>query len=102
VAGTAERPRLTVCKSLKNIFAQIIDDESARTLVAASSDSKLVREKIGEKMTKTDVARLVGEIIAEEAKSKGIETVVFDRNQFRYHGRIKAVADGARKGGLKF
>lgn len=102
IAGTAERPRLTVAKSLKNIFVQIVDDEKAVTLVAAASNSKNVVAKLKDDMTKVDVARAVGEVLAAEAKEKGIEAVVFDRNQFRYHGRIKAVADGARAGGLKF
>jgi len=102
IVGSAERPRLTVAKSLKNIFVQIVDDEKAVTLVAAASNSKNVVAQLKDDMTKVDVARAVGEVLAAEAKAKGIETVVFDRNQFRYHGRIKAVADGARAGGLKF
>ena len=102
ISGTADRPRLTVAKSLKNIFVQIIDDEAAVTLVAASSNSKNVRDKLESEMKKTDIARKVGETLAEEAKAKGIESVVFDRNKYRYHGRVKAVADGAREGGLKF
>ncbi|MBU8933092.1 MAG: 50S ribosomal protein L18 [candidate division Zixibacteria bacterium] len=102
VSGTADRPRLTVCKSLNNMFAQIIDDEKAVTLVAASSNSKNVAEHIEADKNKSQVAFKVGEIIAAEAKAKGIETVVFDRNRHAYHGRIKALADGARKGGLKF
>ena len=101
VHGTAERPRLTVAKSLKNIFVQVIDDEKAVTLAAAASNSKNVLEHLKDDMSKMDVAKKVGEIIAEEAKARGIETVVFDRNQYRYHGRIKAVAEGARAGGLK-
>jgi large subunit ribosomal protein L18 len=71
------------------------------TLVAASSNSKNVRDQLGDKMTKVEIAKKVGEIVAAEAKAKGIETVVFDRNQYRYHGRIKAVAEGARAGGLQ-
>jgi large subunit ribosomal protein L18 len=102
VTGTAERPRLTVSKSLKNIFAQLVDDERAVTIVAASSNSKNVSDQVKPDMSKTDVARKVGEILAAEAKAKGVEKVVFDRNMYRYHGRIKAVADGARKGGLEF
>ncbi len=101
VQGTAERPRLTVAKSLKNIFVQVIDDEKAVTLAAAASNSKNVLEHLKDDMTKMDVAKKVGEIVAQEAKAKGIESVVFDRNQYRYHGRIKAVAEGARSGGLK-
>ena len=102
VFGTGERPRLTVAKSLKNIFAQIVDDEKMVTLVAAASNSPNVRSSLKNGMTKTEVARTVGQIIAQEAKQKGIERVVFDRNKYQYHGRIKAVAEGARAGGLEF
>lgn len=102
VHGTVERPRLTVCKSLKNVFVQLIDDDRAVTLVAAASNSKNVAAQLKPEMTKVDVARKVGEIVAQEAKAHGIETAVFDRNRYRYHGRVKAVAEGARKGGLKF
>jgi large subunit ribosomal protein L18 len=102
IFGTAERPRLTVSKSLKNIFAQIIDDERMVTLAAAASNSQNVRSQLKNGMTKTEVAKLVGQVIAQEAKKKGIEQVVFDRNTYQYHGRVKAVAEGAREGGLKF
>jgi len=102
VVGTAERPRLTVSKSLNNVFAQVIDDEKKVTIVAASSNSKNVADHIKDDMNKTKVAEKVGEIIAGEAKEKGIEAVVFDRNKHRYHGRVKALADGARKSGIKF
>ena len=102
IFGTPEKPRLTVYKSLKNIFVQVIDDEHGVTLVSAASNAKNVAEKIKPGMTKTEVARTVGEIIAAEAKAKGIEKVVFDRGAGRYHGRIKAVAEGARDSGLKF
>lgn len=102
VHGTPEIPRLTVAKSLNNVFAQIIDDVNRVTLVAVASNSKTVKEKIKDDMTKTQVSSTVGEALAEMAKEKGIENVVFDRNVSLYHGRVKAVADGARKGGLKF
>ncbi len=102
VFGTAERPRLTVAKSLKNVFVQIIDDEKMVTLVSAASNAKQVKSELKDDMTKTQVAFKVGEVIAEAAKAKGITRVVFDRNKYRYHGRVKAVADGARKGGLEF
>lgn len=102
VVGTAERPRLTVSKSLNNIFAQIIDDEKKVTIIAAASNSKNVASHLKDDMSKTKVAIKVGEIIASEAKEKGIEVVVFDRNKHRYQGRVKALADGARKSGLKF
>ncbi len=101
VLGTAERPRLCVAKSLKNIFVQIIDDEKAVTLIGISSNSKELKDKLG-KGNKTVAAKLVGLKIAELAKAKGIEGVVFDRGTNRFHGRVKALADGAREGGLKF
>ena len=102
VHGTSKRPRLTVCKSLNNVTAQIIDDEKSLTLVGLSTDSKLVKGIVKDSDNKTAQAKLVGQKIAELAKAKGIELVVFDRNRYRYHGRVRAVADGAREGGLKF
>lgn len=102
VHGTAQIPRLSVSKSLNNTFAQIIDDISQVTLLYAATNVKVVADKLGKKSKKIDAARVVGEELAKLAKEKGIEKVVFDRNQYRYHGRIKAVAEGARKGGLKF
>ena len=94
VAGTAERPRLVVFRSLKHIYAQIVDDVSSRTL-ASVSDHKLSGKK-SEKSTE------VGKLIAQKAKDAGFSSVVFDRAGYRYHGRVKAVADGAREGGLEF
>lgn len=102
VHGTPERPRLTVSKSLNNIFVQIIDDVNQVTLVGAATNSKNLKDKLKKDMTKTDTSFQVGLVIAEAAKEKGIEKVVFDRNISKYHGRIKAVAEGARKGGLIF
>lgn len=101
VLGTAERPRLSVFKSLKNVFVQIVDDENKVTLVGLASNSTSIAKELA-KMNKTEQAKMVGKKLAELAKSKGIEAVVFDRNRFRFHGRIKALADGAREGGLKF
>ena len=98
VSGTAQRPRLNVFRSSKNIFAQIIDDVAGVTLVAASSTEKDFSEYGGNK----EAARKVGMMIAERAKSKSIEEVVFDRGGYVYHGRVKELADGAREGGLKF
>lgn len=97
VNGSAERPRLSVYRSNKAIYCQIIDDLKGHTLVAANSweDAKAAG-------TKTERAKLVGQRIAEKAKAAGIETVVFDRGGYLYHGRVKALADGAREGGLKF
>lgn len=100
VKGTAERPRLTVFRSNSEIYAQLIDDGSGKTLAAASSRQK---EIAGQKSaTKTDAAKLVGQSIAALANKAGIEEVVFDRNGYLYHGRVKTLADAAREGGLKF
>lgn len=99
VTGTPRRPRLTVYKSNKHTYAQIIDDYQGHTLVAASTVGD---ELGGDDMTKTEEAREVGELIAERASDEGIDQVVFDRNGFIYHGRLAAVADGARDGGLDF
>jgi large subunit ribosomal protein L18 len=95
VTGTSERPRLVVFRSLKHIYAQLVDDNTRRTL-ATVSDLGIEQGKKGER------AAEVGKLIAERAKAAGITRVVFDRAGYRYHGRIKAVADGARKGGLEF
>jgi large subunit ribosomal protein L18 len=101
LAGTPVRPRLAVFRSQSHIYAQIIDDDGGRTLVAASSLDKDVK---GAHKRGADVAaaKAVGNLIATRAKAKGIELVVFDRGGFQYHGRIKALADAAREGGLKF
>ncbi len=101
LSGTTERPRLCVYRSNKHIYAQIIDDVKATTLVAASTLDKELREKL-EKTWNCDGARAVGELVAQRAKAKGIEVVVFDRGGNIYHGRIAAVADAAREAGLTF
>ncbi len=101
LAGTAERPRLNVFKSLSAIYAQVIDDQSGRTLLSASSVDRELREKV-KGLKKAEQAKLVGQALAERAKSKGIQSVVFDRGGYRYSGRVKALADGAREGGLQF
>jgi large subunit ribosomal protein L18 len=101
IHGTAERPRLTVYKSLRGISVQLIDDERMVTLAAASSLAKDIAPKIAGKK-KTEIAALVGETIAQIAITKGIKRVAFDRNRFLYHGRVKALAEAARKGGLEF
>ncbi|MGN1013930.1 MAG: 50S ribosomal protein L18 [Butyricicoccus sp.] len=98
VSGTAQRPRLNVFRSSKNIFAQVIDDVAGVTLAAASSTEKDFGAYGGNK----DAARKVGLMVAERAKAKGIEAVVFDRGGYIYHGRVKELAEGAREGGLKF
>ena len=99
LAGKDGRPRLAVFRSLNNIYAQIIDDVSGKTLAAASTAEKDLK---GSKSTKTEVAAVVGRLVAERAKAAGIERVVFDRAGFRYHGRIKSLADAARDAGLDF
>ena len=101
VVGTTERPRLNVYRSLNNIYAQIIDDSKGVTLASASTLDKEVAEMIKDK-TKTEAARIVGEVIGKRAKDKKIKEVVFDRGGYLYTGRIQAVADGARASGLKF
>ena len=98
ISGTPERPRLNVFRSETNIYAQIIDDVAGVTLVSASSLEKGF-ECEG---TKSDAAKKVGQLVAERALAKGIDTVVFDRGGYLYHGRVKALAEGAREGGLKF
>lgn len=101
VAGTAERPRLNVFRSVTEIYAQVIDDAAGRTLVAASTVDKELREKV-KGLKKSEQAKLVGQAVAQRARSKGIEAVVFDRGGYQYIGRVKALADGARESGLKF
>ena len=98
VSGTSERPRLTVFRSNKEIYAQLIDDVKGVTLASASTVEKAFENK----GTKTEQAIIVGKNIAERAKSIGIESVVFDRNGYLYHGRVKSLADSARENGLKF
>jgi len=103
LSGTADKPRLTVFKSAKHIYAQIIDDLKAHTLVSASSLTPKVKEMLGqEKLKKTDSAKIIGKYIGELSVSMGIKEVCFDRGGYPYHGRIKAFAEGAREAGLVF
>lgn len=102
IAGTSERPRLTVFRTAKHIYAQIINDEMGISLVCASTLSKEIREKKGKLEGKVNVALEVGKLIAAKALAKGIKKVVFDRSGFLYHGRVKALSNGAREGGLDF
>lgn len=97
--GTPERPRLSVFRSNKEIYAQIIDDTTGKTLVAASSRDKDLSAAKG---TKSEIASEVGKVLAKKAQSAGVEAVAFDRGGYQYHGRVKSLADGAREGGLKF
>jgi large subunit ribosomal protein L18 len=99
VQGTPDRPRMTVFRSCKAIYVQLIDDLNGKTLVAFSSMEKGMKDQKG---TKTDIAKMVGKQVAEKAIQAGIEKVVFDRNGYLYHGRVKSLADAAREGGLKF
>ena len=97
--GSTARPRLAIFRSLNQIYAQVIDDSAGRTLAAASSLESGVRSTKG---TKSDRAKAVGKLLAERARAAGVERVVFDRAGFRYHGRVRALADAAREGGLDF
>ena len=100
--GTEARPRLVVYSSLSHIYGQLVDDVSGKTLVTASSSEKAIAPKSKKPVTKTELSFMVGKELAARAKKKKISKVVFDRNGFLYHGRVKAFADGAREGGLKF
>ena len=101
VAGTAQRPRLCVYRSLSHIYAQVIDDSTGNTLVQASTMDTEIKAKLGES-NKSDAAKLVGETLAQRAKNAGIQTVVFDRGGYLYTGRVAALAAGAREAGLDF
>jgi large subunit ribosomal protein L18 len=101
VTGTAERPRLNVFRSLKQIYVQIIDDSQGHTLVAASTQDADLREQL-KGLNKTEQAKLVGSLVAQRALAKGIKQVVFDRGGYLYHGRVKALAEASREGGLQF
>jgi len=100
LSGSTERPRLNVFRSLSGIYAQVIDDHAGHTLVSASTVDSELREKM-KGLKKSEQAKLVGQTVAERAKNKGIQAVVFDRGGYRYSGRVKALADGAREGGLQ-
>ena len=100
ISGTAEKPRIAVFRSNKQIYVQVVDDLKGVTLLAASSKEKEIEGKTGIK--KTEQAKLVGKLLAERCMEKGISSVVFDRSGYKYHGRVKSLADSAREGGLKF
>ncbi len=102
ISGTSEMPRLSVYRSLNQVYAQIIDDATGNTLVAVSSLSKELAEELKNAKGKISKSKLVGNLVAKKALEKKITNVVFDRNGYRYHGRIQAVAEGAREAGLKF
>ena len=102
VTGTAEKPRLVVFRSLKHIYASLVDDVNFRTLVTVSTNSKDSKAKVKDLKTNIEKSKYIGKRIAEKAKELNFNKVVFDRNGYLYHGRIKGVADGAREGGLNF
>jgi len=99
ISGTPERPRMTVYRSNKQIYVQLVDDLNGKTIVSASSTDKAL---VDDKVKKIEQAKKVGLLIAEKAKAAGVEKVVFDRNGYLYHGRVKSLGDAAREGGLKF
>jgi large subunit ribosomal protein L18 len=101
VKGTPERPRLSVFRSLRHIYAQVIDDTTGRTLASASTLDPELRDKV-KGLRKTEASRLVGQLVAQRALERGITRVVFDRGGYLYHGRVKALAEGAREAGLEF
>lgn len=102
ISGTSSRPRLTVYRSQKHIYAQIIDDVAGKTLVTSSTLSKDLKEELAKVKTPIEVCKVIGKATAKKALEKNIREVVFDRNGYLYHGRVKAIADGAREAGLKF
>jgi large subunit ribosomal protein L18 len=102
VRGTQERPRLSVYKSLKYFYVQVIDDDRGVTLAQANSGDPEIRQQVGAATSSKDAAKLVGQTIAERAKAKGIEKVVFDRGGYVYHGNVQVIADAAREKGLQF
>ena len=102
VSGTSERPRLAVFRSARNIYAQLIDDVDNRTLAGVSTLTPDLNAQVSKTKSKVDAAKLVGKAIADKAKALKVETVVFDRGGYLYHGRVRAIAEGARENGLKF
>ncbi|UCF63156.1 MAG: 50S ribosomal protein L18 [bacterium] len=102
IFGSKDRPRLVVFRSLTNIYGQLVDDSSEKTIVGASSLSKEIQAELKKSKNKTESSKIVGKFLAQRAKDKKIKKVIFDRNGYAYHGRIKALAEGAREGGLEF
>jgi large subunit ribosomal protein L18 len=102
ISGASERPRLVVYRSLKYIYGQIIDDYENKTIIGVSSISKDLKEQLKDTKSKVEASKKVGELLAKKAQEKNIKKIVFDRNGYKYHGRVKALADGAREGGLEF
>jgi large subunit ribosomal protein L18 len=102
VMGTSDRPRFTVFRSLNNIYVQLVDDINGKTLLTVSSVSKDVKTSLKDKISKIEKSKIIGKKLAEKAKENNITKVVFDRNGYLYHGRVKAIADAAREAGLEF
>jgi len=102
ISGTTQRPRLTIYRSLNHIYAQLVDDSTGKTLTSASTLSKEIKSELDSAKSKIDKSKVVGTLIAKKAAEKNVSDVVFDRSGYRYHGRVKAIADGAREGGLIF
>lgn len=102
IRGTAERPRLVVFRSIQHLYAQLIDDSNSKTILTVSTKSKDIGDKIKETKDRKDVAKLIGKTAAEKAKELNISKIIFDRNGYLYHGRVKSLAEGAREGGLIF
>lgn len=102
ILGTSERPRLVVYRSLRYMHAQLVDDTKNAVIIGLMNKSSVVKTALKGAKTKTDAAKILGKTLAEEAKKKKVKKVVFDRNGYIYHGRVKALADGAREGGLEF
>lgn len=102
ISGTPKRPRLSVYRSLKQMHVQLVDDINGVSLTGASTLSNEIKDDVEKAKTKVDKSKIVGSLIAKRAKEKGIDTVVFDRSGYTFHGRVKAVAEGTRQGGLKF
>jgi len=102
IFGTKELPRVSVYRSIKNIYVQLIDDDAGKTLLSVSTSSPELKEKLKKDAGNVKGAAALGAVLADECKKKGIERIVFDRSGYLYHGRVKALADAARKGGLKF
>ena len=101
IFGTADKPRITVYRSLNQIYVQLVDDNSRRTIISASSLSKEIESDLKNAKSKIEKSKIVGKFLAQKASEKGIVTAVFDRSGYNYHGRVKALAEGIREGGLK-
>jgi large subunit ribosomal protein L18 len=102
IIGTSERPRLVIYRSLRYVYGQIVDDQENKTLIGVSDLNKDLREQLKDVKSKVEASKKVGEYLAKKAQEKNIKKIVFDRNGYKYHGRVKALADGAREGGLEF